>query len=251
MGSVEFSVSALPNCKMTLWKGQSCLWLGTLTEMGEPFHPNNHLSLTACFSRRSSKHHPCRQSCTSLLVPEIHRPQAHLTGIKIGSWKGEVTSQSVWDDRGKEEDKATVKWHPGHFHWAHHWTNQRNTVSSNTAKVSKVLVIQRLMIFLYSLRAWESWNPLVCSRKRSNRELVFHQHLHHHHHPHHHHHHHRYYHHRHYHHHQHRYHHHTIITNLILIFHIVLCPNVPATVLVDFYAFPHLILAKTSCHWYN
>ena len=81
-------------------KGKFCLWWLALTEPGKPFHPNNHLSLTAGFSPGSLKHHPHRQPRTSLLVPEIRRLQARLTGVEIWLRKSEVTSRSVWEERG-------------------------------------------------------------------------------------------------------------------------------------------------------
>lgn len=144
--------------KLFSGKGKSCLWLLTLTEMGKPSHPNNQLSLTACFSPRSLKHHSHRQPGTSLLVPEIKCPQAHLTGVNRGTWKSELTSQSVWDVRGKGKIVLQSKDIWVIFTRLNQRANQRDTVSSNTAKVSNALVMRRL----FSSTAWQHHWRIQC-----------------------------------------------------------------------------------------
>lgn len=234
MGSVEFSVSALPNCKTTLWKGQPCLWLRTLTETGEPFHLNNHLPLTACFSPRSSKYHPCRRSRTSLsrcLKYIVREPIWQVSKQGPGRVKWLLDQYEMTVAKGKttlqSSDIRVI------FVRAHCWTNQRNTVSSNTARVSKVHMMERLRIFLYSLRAALK----IPRHEKAGILLRVHRYYHH-------------CHHRHHHHHRHRYHQPSPPSSFSSSTLFRLLRSQPPYWLT-FMLVPHLILAKTSFHWYN
>lgn len=218
--------------KLLSGKAKSCFWLPT-QKLEKQYYPNNHLSLTACFPLRSLKHHLYHRSWTSLLMPEVQCPQTPLTGVKIRVWKGEVTSQSLYNYTGKgkktleSNNSGAIFTEP--VHGSKEWSIKETWLVSLWQKSLKSSRWEDKTIFLYSLRTSmkkqghnrikvKAEKPLCLWKYRQQKKFAL-----------------------------------FLIVIIIILIYIVLQvpPNVPATVLLDLYAYPDLILARTSFHRYS